>query len=1032
MRRHAKALVAALTLLVVIGVAQAIADTPPTPTMEPVSSISYTSAHLEGKVNPNGGPSTTTWQFQYSSEGPDGPWTPGPEGSFEGTEAEETTALSVEGDLSGLKPNTTYYTRLVATNEGGQSSVSVPSFTTLEVQAPSIAIEPVSTTTSSTAQLSGHINPNAPEAAPTSPEIEAGFRVSWHFQCTPACPGAEGQLAADNTEHEVSAEATGLLPGTKYKVSLVAENAGTSASAGPEEFTTDAGAPTINSVSFSDVTASDASLKATINPGGAATSYRFEYTDQADFEANGFTNATKVPAPDASIDAGTGGVAVSQAISGLDPSTEYAFRVVASNSVDSAESDPNSFATFATSVEGPRGQFPGQGFLPDHRAWEMVSPPDKHGGSVAAVALRTQAAAAGDAAAFASAVGFSDVQGSETAVEYISERDGKAGTNGWSTHAITPRLKSLTFQTTASLSDYTAYLGDFSADLSHGVFRSTRPLTNAPNVAEVSNLYLRDDLRSPGAGNYQLLSDSAAPLGLEGLPPILLTYTAPPWPAGTSADFSHVIFESALGLSPGTSFTPFNYKLYESVEGSVRLVGRVPQEPDETSCDDAGGPSVECVNAPSSQAGISAFAGEKKYPARMISADGSRILFTAGGRIYLREDGTKTFQLAGGGELWDASRDGSRIFFTTGQGLVEGDDNSRPDLYMYEVEKPEGERLTLLSASPNLGPEVEGVIGASDDGHYVYFLSSGQLVAGEPPIEQPLGGLYLWHDGEISYIGGNFHPGSAVIRKNRPGGTGVNWDFPTSTKRSRISPDGRHLLFVIDSDEGFKGRGGFGGYDHANREEFYVYDADSGQLRCASCNPSGAAATANPVLDANEEVQPIPKSSHLSHALSADGRYVFFSTPERLVPSDTNGTWDAYVYDTTKEEHRLLSSGEDKSPSYFMDASVDGRDAFIATSEQLSRWDNDTSNDLYDARVDGGLPEPLPPPPSCQGDACQPTPRQLNDPTPASSSFQGAKNPSNSRCPQGKRKVKARNGKSRCVKRKQHKRAAKNNRRAGR
>ena len=39
------------------------------------------------------------------------------------------------------------------------------------------------------------------------------------------------------------------------------------------------------------------------------------------------------------------------------------------------------------------------------------------------------------------------------------------------------------------------------------------------------------------------------------------------------------------------------------------------------------------------------------------------------------------------------------------------------------------------------------------------------------------------------------------------------------------------------------------------------------------------------------------------------------------------------------------------------------------------------------------MPEPVPAPASCQGDACQPLPAQLNDPTPSSSSFAGAGNP---------------------------------------
>jgi hypothetical protein len=1052
-RRTSKALVAALTLLVTLAVAQAIADTAPTPTIQGASEISYTSAKLKGKVNPNGGPSTTTWQFQYSSEGTEGPWTPGPEGNFEGAEAEENTALSVEGELSGLKPNTTYYTRLVATNEGGQSSVSAPSFATLEVAAPSATIEAVSAPGSSSAQLVGHINPNAPEAAPTSPQVEAGFSVSWHFQCTPDCGNPSGSaVAADNAEHEVSAEASGLLPGIKYKVSLVAENAGTSASAGPEEFTTEANAPTINSVSFSDVTTGGATLRAAIDPSGAPTTYRFEYTDDADFEANGFDNATKVPVPDANVGSAPGAIAVSQAITGLDPATKYDFRVVASNFVDSAESEAKSFTTFATSTEGQGGQFPGQGFLPDNRAWEMVSPPDKHGGNVAAVTSRTHAAADGEAVTYVSSTGFADVQGTVSDIEYLSRRDRRPGTNGWSTHAITPRQSSLTLEN-AVLGGVSRYHGDFSADLSRAVFQSVRPLTDAPKAAETPNLYLRTDLATPGAGSYRLLSEPfAAP---PPQPPINFLFFGQPYFGGASTDFNHVIFESALGLTEGTSFIPNQYKLYENASGSVRLVGRVPKEPEETSCDDTGGSSVECVNAPSSQAGISA--SIRAYPARMISADGSRIFFQSpageggkGGNIYLREDGIRTFLLnasekeppappAGEAQLWDASRDGSRVFFTTGESLVEEDeDGGNSDLYMYEVDKPEGERLTVLSDGAEEASGVS-VIGASDDGHYVYFISSGQLVAGEPA--GVFRGLYVWHDGDISYLG------SFPAEEPRLNTPRASWLAAPTLKTSRVTPDGRHLLFMAKSDAGFKGRGGFAGYDHGGNtacvygglescRELYTYNAETAQLRCASCNPSGATATADALTDVHGDPGPIPETSHLSHALADDGRYVFFSTAERLVTEDTNGTSDAYSYDTTTEEARLLSSGEDKGPSYFVDASADGSDVFIATAERLSRWDTDTSYDIYDARVGGGLPEPVPPPPSCQGDACQPTPVGLNDPTPASSSFKGAGNPHKplSRCAKGKRRVKTRNGKSRCVKRhakKQH-RTAKHNRRAGR
>jgi hypothetical protein len=110
---------------------------------------------------------------------------------------------------------------------------------------------------------------------------------------------------------------------------------------------------------------------------------------------------------------------------------------------------------------------------------------------------------------------------------------------------------------------------------------------------------------------------------------------------------------------------------------------------------------------------------------------------------------------------------------------------------------------------------------------------------------------------------------------------------------------------------------------------------------------------------------------HETNALSDDGRYVFFSTAEPLLPEDANGKSDAYMFDAESGLARLLSSGHSTSDSYFMDASRDGRDAFFLTRERLVGWDVDTAYDLYDARVGGGFPEPLRPPPPCSGDACQ-------------------------------------------------------------
>jgi len=148
---------------------------------------------------------------------------------------------------------------------------------------------------------------------------------------------------------------------------------------------------------------------------------------------------------------------------------------------------------------------------------------------------------------------------------------------------------------------------------------------------------------------------------------------------------------------------------------------------------------------------------------------------------------------------------------------------------------------------------------------------------------------------------------------------------------------------------------------------------------------------------ATDQVQTINGASqtsiHQNKAISDDGSRVFFSTAEALVPEDVNGRSDAYEYDVATRAVHLLSSGTSINDSWFMDASSSGDDAFFITSQQLVGWDTDQAYDLYDARVNGGWPEPPPPPIDCAGEACQATSPQppLIQPN-ASASFHGSGN----------------------------------------
>ena len=84
----------------------------------------------------------------------------------------------------------------------------------------------------------------------------------------------------------------------------------------------------------------------------------------------------------------------------------------------------------------------------------------------------------------------------------------------------------------------------------------------------------------------------------------------------------------------------------------------------------------------------------------------------------------------GPGAYWTASADGSLVYFTNG------------DLYQYDTNTAQTTDITP-------GGEVQGVLGASEDGSYVYFVAKGVLAAGASAGEE---NLYLWHEGKTVFI----------------------------------------------------------------------------------------------------------------------------------------------------------------------------------------------------------------------------------------------------------------------------------------
>ncbi len=623
--------------------------------------------------------------------------------------------------------------------------------------------------------------------------------------------------------------------------------------------------------------------------------------------------------------------------------------------------------------------------LPDGRAFEMVSPPDKNGGDVMSQGTRTRVSIDGDAVSFASLSGFSDILGSGISAEYLSSRDGVAGTNGWSTHGIVPKVDPLSLNA-AALSMDTFYTGELSDDLSAGVLRTFTNLTGDPFVVNVTNLYRRSNLLNPGAGTSELLT--ACPVCVAPLTPS----PASPNPniADATPDLGHIIFESKNNLLPGIANA--QTKLYEWDHGTLRFAGILPD-------DEGGGIAVRSI------AGVGVL--NSRYTIRTMSDDGSRIFFTVedfpgttAGNVYVREDHTTTVRInasertdcagdpsCGGDSVPDpapdpsgpfvagfetASADGAKVFFTTMEQLTDDDDDGVNDLYVYDANLPpeDPHNLTRVSVdhepSDGLGATVQRVAGASADGSYAYFFAEGQIVAGGPTFS-PQVGLFVWHDGTTRYIG------SVTANPNDPADNALGTTFGTGRLQARVTPDG--TAFVFRAHDGT----GLTGYDHAGCgdsgtdpcSEIYLYRFDDDTLVCASCNPSGDPATADASFDLGTGLGGSRVTTHLTRPLSDDGTRVFFTSGEALTAADTDGKAnDAYEYDATTGQVHLISTGRDTNGSYFLDASPSGDDVFFTTRESLVGWDTDNAYDLYDARVGGGFPEP-PPVPVCAGDACQ-------------------------------------------------------------
>jgi hypothetical protein len=186
------------------------------------------------------------------------------------------------------------------------------------------------------------------------------------------------------------------------------------------------------------------------------------------------------------------------------------------------------------------------------------------------------------------------------------------------------------------------------------------------------------------------------------------------------------------------------------------------------------------------------------------------------------------------------------------------------------------------------------------------------------------------------------------------------WTGGEGVRLAKATPDGSRIVFQSSSDLTADNDGGV--------TQVYMYDADADELTCISC---GAAAPAGPGGSLDEEGNTI-FLSNIPGDISDDGSTVLFQSPDALVPQDSNGQPDGYLW--VNGTVHLLGNGSNPAAGIIGGMSDNGNDVFFLTRDALVPVDNDGGvYDVYDARVGGGLAsQQTVPGGACSGDECRP------------------------------------------------------------
>lgn len=649
-------------------------------------------------------------------------------------------------------------------------------------------------------------------------------------------------------------------------------------------------------------------------------------------------------------------------------------------------------------------------YLPDCRAYELVTPPYKEGypATPAARTVDGSRMIVKSLGAFAGAESVTELGG-------YYEITRRAGV-GWQTVPISPPASEFSY----------SELDTPSTDL----HRTLWDLHSREQSALERYYYIREP-----DGSFVLVGPQIPPPASKG-PPSLKAESTGSF-EGASADLSDVLFSIKPPREPSvpSQLWPGDTTADNTSESLYEYEGTGNAEPKLVGVSNEGPLTSDTEAHLISQCGTGL--GQEpnifgsKYNA--VSASGERVFFTAVGRddkecggveppvdeVFARIDGSHTVAISEpsiedcevcntssgleDARFEGASEDGSKAFFTTGQALLPG--NSGRSLYEYDFAASAGPghptgKIVLVSGGDSTvsSPEadVQGVVRISEDGSHVYFVAKGVLTAkpnGEgATAQQGEDNMYLYErdaqypEGRTAFVG-VVRPSNTVCEEDEE----VElyevceqdekiWEPRDLERPVSTTPDGIFLVFVSSAD---LTRG-----DSSRVGQAFEYNAQTEALTRISIGQSGFNENGNTASESDVPRIPSafygqafePSIPNDSRILSENGAYAFFSSADKLTPQAISGYQNIYEYH--EGNVYLISDGQDTSTVtdspgvqlYGTDAS--GEDVFFSTADRLVPQDTDAQLDVYDARIGGGFPAPVSPVQcvqECQG-SLSPTP----------------------------------------------------------